>query len=386
MKALLNSMVRLARRLLRLGRGARPSKRPRSQRNAAVDGMPVTEEAVVWALRLLVGREPAYPAEVALHQANRSLGELRTVFMGTPEFAALVREANGQQPRFAIPPFLLRPPSNPAIPWRPGQPTLHDPVSQLCTAVQFDDPEFDRILQQMRLVPSQHRKLWEHVYIVKILHQEGLLTPGRRAIVFGCGRERIPAYLAHHGVEVLATDAPAEKTASQGWASTGQYAAQAADLFIPDLIEREQFERLVSFRPVDMNDIPADLAGRFDACWSTCSLEHLGSLQHGLDFIENSLSVLRPGGIAVHTTEFNLVSNNKTLDAPGLCVYRRRDMEALAARLIAKGHQVLPLNFHPGEEELDEVIDVPPYALPHLKLELQDMTCTSIGFAVRRAG
>jgi SAM-dependent methyltransferase len=135
-----------------------------------------------------------------------------------------------------------------------------------------------------------------------------------------------------------------------------------------------------------MNDIPADLAGRFDACWSTCSLEHLGSLQHGLDFIENSLSVLRPGGIAVHTTEFNLVSNNKTLDAPGLCVYRRRDMEALAARLIAQGHQVLPLNFHPGEEELDEVIDVPPYALPHLKLELQDMTCTSIGFAVRRAG
>jgi hypothetical protein len=61
-------------------------------------------------------------------------------------------------------------------------------------------------------------------------------------------------------------------------------------------------------------------------------------------------------------------------------------MEALAARLIAQGHQVLPLNFHPGEEELDEVIDVPPYALPHLKLELQDMTCTSIGFAVRRAG
>ena len=47
---------------------------------------------------------------------------------------------------------------------------------------------------------------------------------------------------------------------------------------------------------------------------------------------------------------------------------------------------MLPLNFHPGEEELDEVIDVPPYALPHLKLELRDMTCTSIGFAVRRAG
>ncbi len=385
MELLLKSMVRLTRGLLGGRRGARRSKNPDSQRNAAVDGLPVTEEAVVWALRLLIGREPAFPGEVALHQANRTVGELRTVFMGTPEFAALIREAKANQPRFAIPPFLLRRPSNPAIPWQSGQPSLDEPVSQLCTALQFDHPEFNHILQQMRLVPTQHRKLWEHVYIVRILHREGLLTPGRRAIVFGCGRERIPAYLAHHGVEVLATDAPAEKTDSQGWASTGQYAAQAADLFIPDLIERAQFERLVSFRPLDMNAIPADLAGQFDACWSTCSLEHLGSLRHGLDFIENSLSVLRPGGIAVHTTEFNLISNDKTLDAPGLCVYRRRDMEELAVRLIAKGHEVLPLNFHPGEEELDEVVDAPPYALPHLKLELQDMTCTSIGFAVRRA-
>ena len=385
MKALLNRMVRRMQRSLGPGRGARHAKRPRRQRDAAVDAMPVTDEAVVWALRLLIGREPAYPAEIALHQANRSLGELRAVFMGTPEFAALVRDAQGQPPRFAIPPFLLRRPSNPAIPWRSGQPTLRDPVSQLCTAVQFDDPEFDHIVRQMHLAPGQHRKLWEHVYIVRILQREGLLTPGRRAIVFGCGRERIPAYIAHRGVEVLATDAPAEDTATQGWATTGQYAAQAADLFVPGLIERQQFERLVSFRPVDMNRIPADLAGRFDACWSTCSLEHLGSLRHGLDFIEKSLSVLRPGGIAVHTTEFNLGSNDKTLDAPGLCVYRRRDMEELAARLIAQGHQVLPLNFHPGEEELDEVIDVPPYALPHLKLELRDMTCTSIGFAVRRA-
>lgn len=385
MKALLNRIVPLVQRFLGPGRSALHSRGALGQRGSPVDGMPVTEEAVVWALRLLIGRDPAYPGEVALHQANRTLGELRAAFISTPEFTALVRDVNAQQPRFAIPPFLLRRPSNPAIPWQSGQPTLHDPVSQLCTALQFNHPEFDRILRQMRLVPTQHRKLWEHVYIVSILHREGLLTPGRRAIVFGCGRERIPAYLAHHGVEVLATDAPAEKTASQGWASTGQYAARAADLFVPDLIEREQFDRLVSFRPVDMNRIPPDLAGQFDACWSTCSLEHLGSLRHGLEFIENSLSVLRPGGIAVHTTEFNLISNDKTLDAPGLCVYRRRDMEELAARLIANGHGVLPLNFHPGEEELDEVIDVPPYALPHLKLELRDMTCTSIGFAVRRA-
>jgi len=385
-KTLLTTLARLTRGPARRS-GLQPGRTTAEAASPTndVDALPVTEEAVRWALRLLIGREPVNEAEIRLHQSNATLGDLRTVFMGTPEFAELLRAVAGEEPQFLIPPFLLRRPSNPSIPWRSGQPDLDDPVSQLCSAAQFDTPSFGEVIAAMRLHPARHRKLWEHVYIVSVLRREGLLTAGRRAIVFGCGRERIPAYLARHGVEVLATDAPPDESNNQGWASTAQYAAQAADLYVNGLLPREEFDRLVSFRPVDMNAIPADLDGQFDACWSTCSLEHLGSLKHGLDFIESSLAVLRPGGIAVHTTEFNLGSNDKTLESPGLSVYRRRDIEELAARLVAQGHDVLPLNFHPGDEQLDEVIDVPPYGEPHLKLKVQDMTCTSIGFAVRRA-
>ena len=70
----------------------------------------------------------------------------------------------------------------------------------------------------------------------------------------------------------------------------------------------DEFRRLVDFRYCDMNNISSDLH-EFDFCWSCCALEHLGSLSAGLRFIERSLDTLRPGGWAVHTTEFNLFSD-----------------------------------------------------------------------------
>jgi len=348
------------------------------------DAMPVTPEGVTWALRLFVGREPTGEAEIALHQQHATMGELRASLMQTPEFKALQVRAGATVPGFAIPPFLARPPGDPAIPFRFNPPQLANPTSQLCTASQFEEPAFAELMAGLKLVPGHHRKLWEHAYILSVLARARLIGPRRKAIGFGCGRERIPAYLAARGVEVLATDAPSDETVNQGWATTNQFAQQVSDLFFKGVVEREAFDRLVSFRPVDMNAIPEDLHGRFDACWSTCSLEHLGSLQHGLDFIANSLDVLRPAGIAVHTTEFNLGSNDETIEVPELSIYRRRDIEALAARLIAAGHQVMTLNFHPGFDRLDEVIDLPPYGRPHLKLLLGHCTVTSIGIVVRK--
>lgn len=370
----------------RLSRLARAAKgKPKNEAGiSSTDAMPVTAAAATWALRLLAGREPASDAELTQHRQNANLAELRRAFMDTREFKTLHAAHTARKPGYAIPPFLARPPVDPAIPWRFEPPTLANAVSQLCTASQFDEPAFGEYIAALHLHPGHHRKLWEHAYILTVLMREGLVGPGRRLIGFGCGKERIPAFLAARATTVLATDAPSDTTANQGWATTNQFAAEVNDLFFEGLVGRKVFERLVSFRPVDMNAIPEDLHGQFDACWSTCSLEHLGSLRHGLDFIENSLKVLRPGGVAVHTTEFNLSSNDDTIEVPELSLYRRRDIEDLAARLVAAGHIVAPLNFYPGHEELDEVIDIPPYGRPHLKLLLGQYTTTSFGILVRK--
>jgi hypothetical protein len=88
----------------------------------------------------------------------------------------------------------------------------------------------------------------------------------------------------------------------------------------------------------------------------------------------------------VHTTEFNLDSNDATFESAGLSIYRKRDIEALFARLVARGHEVWALNTHPGYGEIDQIVDLPPFsrALPHLKVEVCAITATSIGLVVRR--
>ena len=146
-----------------------------------------------------------------------------------------------------------------------------------------------------------------------------MLRPGRRGLGFAVGAEKLPALFAARGCEITATDLPADDERRNPWAQSGQWVGECDALNAAGLCDPAAFRRLVSFRPVDMNHVPADLTG-YDFTWSTCSFEHCGSLQLGLDFLERQMECLVPGGMAVHTTEFNLSSNDATLaDGPCEC-------------------------------------------------------------------
>jgi 2-polyprenyl-3-methyl-5-hydroxy-6-metoxy-1,4-benzoquinol methylase len=292
-------------------------------------------------------------------------------------------QAEPAREEYRAPLFLLQPPPA-GIPWRFAPPDLDDPVCQLATNDQVGTPAHLHWCAELQLTPKAHRKQWEFVWIVAVLKKAGVLREGSRVLGFGCGRELLPSYFASRGMDVLATDAPPEVVA-QSWGRGAQHANSGEDLRRPGLVSAEAFARHVRFRGVDMNAIPDDLKG-FDACWSACALEHLGSLQRGLDFIENSLACLRDGGVAVHTTEFNLSSNTDTFESGVTSVYRKQDIERLLVRLAAQGHEVWPLNLHPGATELDQVIDLPPYSLPHLKLMIRRYVSTSLGIVVRKRG
>ncbi len=285
--------------------------------------------------------------------------------------------------RFQAPLFLLAPPQSPLVPHGFHEPTLEDPQSQLCTHGQIRSALYRELSTALGIQGAEHRKSWEFIWILAMLRASGLLRPGIRALGFGVGQEPLPAYFASLGMEVLATDAPPERIAGQGWDSIGQHAAGLRALQHPHLVANDELERRVRFAAIDMNAIP-DTLGGFDLCWSACALEHLGSLDHGMRFIEASLATLRPGGLAVHTTEFNLSSNDRTAESPEMSLYRKRDIEALFERLVRAGHHPMPLNLHPGTAALDEHVDLPPYSPQHLKLEIRHHVCTSIGIAVRR--
>lgn len=351
--------------------------------------MPVSHETVAWAMRLLLGVEPGGADQLAFHaEAYDSIQALRTSFMQTPEAAALFEHAAGSRTgrRYAISPFLLRRPGLPGVPWRFEEPSLAHPVSQLCTAEQMSGPGYDALLHRLGLDHApQARKVWEFVYILAALETKGRLRPGQRGLGFGTGHEPLPSAFAAAGCQVLATDAPSDGAMSEAWAAAGQWTAGPEELWLSGLLPRADFDERVAFRPVDMNAIPAELEN-FDFCWSACCLEHLGSIRHGLDFIHNSLRTLRPGGVAVHTTEFNLGSNDGTVELPELCLFRKRDIEQVIHELTTAGHQVEPLNLWPGVLPVDEHVDLPPYAPVHLKLSILDHTTTSIGLLITKAG
>ena len=118
---------------------------------------------------------------------------------------------------------------------------------------------------------------------------------------------------------------------SQGWTKTGAHRL-ATQIRYPEIVDGDVFDANVSYRICDMSDIPEDLNG-FDFNWSSCCFEHLGSLEAGMDFVINAVEkTLRPGGIAVHTTEFNLSSNEQTVEEGPTVIYRRRDIEELVRR------------------------------------------------------
>ena len=87
---------------------------------------------------------------------------------------------------------------------------------------------------------------------------------------------------------------------------------------------------------MDRNAIDADLEGQDDLVWSASAFEHLGSFMHGLEFVINSVKCLKPGGVAVHTTEFNCSSDADTLDNASTVLFRKRDFLLRQRRLKLK--------------------------------------------------
>lgn len=250
---------------------------------------------------------------------------------------------------------------------------------------------------ELRIPVVFHRKVWELVYVLQAMFEHGHLKAGSRALGFGCGEEPITSYLASLGMRVTITDLEPAQAQLAGWSDTNQHAASLAQAYKPYLVAIEDFESRVELQYVDMNDIPSALKD-YDLCWSICALEHLGSIEKGLSFIESSLETLRPGGLAVHTTEFNINPEGPTIDNWVTVLFQQRHIRALAERLRSKGHFVAELSFDLGKGAMDRFIDVPPFHhdMPaemqewigdqyHLKVGFDGFVTTCLGFIVIKA-
>jgi len=276
----------------------------------------------------------------------------------------------------------------------PEHPVLLRIGGRLCTQADIESPWLHHWCARMHMAPLYHRKVWEECFVAQALWEAGMLAPRRRGLGFAVGRELLPAFLAAQGAAVLATDLMRDDARARMWHETGQHAEDVDPLFHPHLVAREEFDALVRFRAVDMAAIPDELrAGGFDFLWSVCSLEHLGSIEAGMRFVLDAMACLRPGGVAVHTTEFDLSEGGRAITTGSTVLFRRRHIEALAGRIAAAGHRMLPVEFAPAEGVLDGCVDLPPFIgadgappvadAPHLRLEYARRVVTSIGLVIR---
>ena len=98
----------------------------------------------------------------------------------------------------------------------------------------------------------------------------------------------------------------------------------------------------------------------------------------------NSLRTLRPGGVAVHTTEYNVENEGHTLHGGGTVLFRRQDLEPILLAAVRRGYRC-SVNWSTGGGSLDAHVDAPPYSSDqHLKLKLGAYVTTSIGMILEK--
>jgi len=256
--------------------------------------------------------------------------------------------------------------------------------SELCKAMDFKAAWFKRWCAELDEEPNFHRKQWEFIYVMQALWERNCIAAGKKGLVFAVGTEPLPAMFAKYGVDILATDIFPEQGIEKGWDNGNQLCFGLESLNTRGICEEAEFKKRVSYLPVDMNDIPAGLVD-FDFNWSSCSFEHLGTLEKGFRFLKNQLSTLKPGGWAVHTTEYNISSNDETQENNDTVIYRQRDIEQIVAELRNEGHFVEEVNFATGGLPEDFMVDTEPHQQKvHVKLQVGKYVVTSIGLIIQK--
>lgn len=226
----------------------------------------------------------------------------------------------------------------------------------------LNSKDYIEFCNSIKELPRYHRKQWEFFVIQKeIMEHFEFSIVDKKGLGFAVGQEVLLPYFVSKGAIITGTDLDPNKQESKGWIATNQHLSN--NIPLNDIISENEFKEKFKSDFVDMNYIPKEyLNENFDFIWSSCSLEHLGSTQKGFDFIFNSLECLKPGGIAVHTTEYNLGSETDHFEHSQSCVYSKYMILDLINKLRLIGYNVKPIQFERENNTINNHIDKYPYS------------------------
>lgn len=246
-------------------------------------------------------------------------------------------------------------------------------------------PSFAYWCEALQCLARPHRKLWEFAAVLQAFYEGGVLTPGAKVMGLGVGDEPIPSYLASLGLDVVATDLPGVTN---------------RDLVMrPSMVDGATFDRHVEVSDVDIRRLDDVTLRDFDGIWSCNVINELQSTEAAAEAVIGSMDTLKPGGLAVHTTEFAFADDYPP-QSPRALFFTRKFFQSLADGLNGRGHTVAPLSFDLGRDALDGYVDLEPFVVegaeayedlwreglgcPHLKVMSGGVLTTSFSLVVKR--
>lgn len=211
-------------------------------------------------------------------------------------------------------------------------PRFRDPISQPMTGAQLAEPEYRAWIDQLGRESGDPKRGWPIAFIAQALDRYGMLRPGGRGIGLGEGAAELGLIAVGRGCEaMLALFEPDLGNVSLSW---GEMPCAPIDA-VPGP------DGLIGGAPLSMADRPPDQRG-FDFLWSVGLANRGHAAGNCANLLIEAMTVLRPGGYAVHIFDFATGPGAPADALP------RTEVERIAVTLISRGHTVAQLNFASG--------------------------------------
>ena len=181
------------------------------------------------------------------------------------------------------------------------------PLNKLCGMAEMRNLAWRRALRDLdvyRKGAPFHRKAWEFAHAVYGLRKLERLAPNAVALGVGSGHEMILYFLANKVAKVVATDLYEGSFAER---EGSPHMLHCPEMFAPFHYRKDHLEVLAT--DARKLDFPS---GTFDFVFSFSAIEHFGARRDAVTALREMLRVLKPGGIAVITTELILNRLGKT--------------------------------------------------------------------------